>query len=65
MTQVQKRKTVEVDLVDNRKMDLRNIESFPQIQKMRTQERIKNLKEGKMDRKMKEKVVDTSEVQSV
>ena len=29
MTQVQKRKTIEVELVDNKKIDLRNMEPLP------------------------------------
>ena len=37
MTQVQKRKTIEVELVDNKKIDLRNIETLPEIQKIRNQ----------------------------
>jgi hypothetical protein len=32
MTQIQKRKTVEADLVENRKADIRNIEIMPEIQ---------------------------------
>ena len=37
MTQIQKRKTIEADLVENRKADAKSIESLPEIRDIKNQ----------------------------
>ena len=65
LTQVQKRKTVEVDLAENRKIDLHNLEKTPEIQSIKNRELIEDIKAGRGGNLLKDKVVNPEEVERV
>lgn len=62
---MQKRKTVASDLVENRRMDIRNLEGSREIQELRNKEILAEIAVGRSDSLEKDRVIPASQRESV
>lgn len=65
MTQIQKRKTIESELVESKKLAIRTLEETPVIKEFKRRELKEDILHGRGDKLLRDKVVSVRETERV